>query len=60
MFEKEITSCPRCKRETTITHYFEEVNNSKVDTSHSCSLRSTINCDGTEDGINECHLIINY
>ena len=60
MFEKEITTCPRYGRETTITHYFEEVNNSKLDTYHSCSISSAIKCDGTEDGINKCHLIKNY
>lgn len=59
-FEKEKTNCPRNNREVTITHFYNEVNGVKVDTSHTCSLSSIINCDGTEDGINKCHLIISY
>lgn len=44
----------------TITHYYEEINGAKVDISHHCPLRFQIKCDGTEDGINNCHLIKKY
>nr|DAT47347.1 MAG TPA: hypothetical protein [Caudoviricetes sp.] len=60
MFEKETTNCPRNKREVTITHHYEQINGANVDISHSCPLRSEIGCDGTEDGVNKCHLIRNY
>ncbi len=60
MLEKETTNCPRAKREVTITHCYEDINGEKVDISHNCPLRSQIRCDGTEDGINKCHLINNY
>lgn len=60
MFEKEKSNCPRNKREVTITHYYEEINCANVDISHRCPLRSQIKCDGTEDGVNKCHLISNY
>lgn len=58
-YEKEKTTCPRNKHLVTITHYFRMVNDSKVDISHYCPLASVINCDGTEDGINKCNLMIN-
>lgn len=60
MLEKEKTNCPRNKREVTITHYYEDINGAKVDISHHCPLRFQIKCDGTEDGINNCHLIKKY
>ncbi len=60
MLEKEKANCPRTKREVTITHYYEEINGEKVDISHNCPLRPQIKCDGTEDGIEKCHLINNY
>lgn len=40
MFEKEITNCPRNKREVIITHCYEKINDVNVDISHSCPLRS--------------------
>ena len=60
MFEKENSYWPRNKREVIITHCYEKINDVNVDISHSCPLRSQIRCDGTEDGINKCHLIRNY
>ena len=60
MLEKEKTNCPRNKREVTITHYYEDINGAKVDISHHWPLRFQIKCDGTEDGINNCHLIKKY
>lgn len=60
MLEKGKTNCPRNKHEVTITHYYEEINGAKVDISHHCPLRFQIKCDGTEDGINNCHLIKKY